>query len=181
MHLFDENRAYFGLGLSGLSMSDPISLKVLLHQTMNLFEKGHLRPLWPATAFDAEKIEDAFCFMQRGVHMGRLIVRIPEDYSVLPITPIVSEPCLRANATYVLAGAMGGRRRFIIRWMMTHGAEDVIIVSRYAGNRAEDRALVTEMEEDGCNLHCFATDIVNIDCIQSAVNSIGNQLPAPSK
>ena len=176
MHLFEENRAYFGIDLSRLSMSDPIALKVLLHQTMDLFEKGHLRPLWPTTAFDAEKIEDAFRFMQRGVHMGRIIVRMPEDYSVLPIAPIVPEPCFRANATYLLAGGMGGLGRSIIRWMVSHGAKDITIVSRSAGIRAEDRALVTEMQELGCTLHCFAADIADVGSMQSVVNSIGKPI-----
>ena len=39
MHLFDENRAYFGLGLFRLFMLNPIALKILLYQIMNLFEK----------------------------------------------------------------------------------------------------------------------------------------------
>ena len=113
--------------------------------------------------------------------MGRGIVRIPEDYSVLPITPIVSEPYFRANATYLLVRSIVDRRRSIIRWMITRGAENIIIVSRSAGNRAEDRALVAEMEELDYNLHCFTADIANINSMQSVVNSIGNHLPVLSK
>jgi NADPH:quinone reductase-like Zn-dependent oxidoreductase/acyl carrier protein len=176
MHLFEENRAYFGIDLSRLSMSHPIATKALLHQTMDLLEKGHLLPLWPTNAFDAEKIEDAFRFMQRGVHMGRIIARMPEDDSVLPIAPMAPEPYFRADATYLLAGGMGGLGRSIIRWMVSYGAKDITIVSRSAGIRAEDRALVAEMEELGCTIHCFATDIADVGSMQSVVNSISKPI-----
>lgn len=176
MHLFEENRAYFGIDLSRLSLSEPVAMQALLHQTMDLLEKGHLRPLWPTTVFEAERIEGAFRFMQRGVHMGRIVVRMPKDDSSLPIAPTVPQPYFRADSTYLLAGGMGGLGRSIIRWMVSHGAKDITVVSRSAGIRAGDQALVTEMEEIGCTVRCFATDIADVDAVQRVLTSIGKKI-----
>lgn len=176
MHLFEENRAYFGIDLSRLALSEPIALQALLQKTMDLLEKQLLRPLWPTNVFNAEKVEDAFRYMQRGVHMGRIVVRMPEDDNVLPIAPTSPEPRFRADATYLLAGGMGGLGRSIVRWMVSYGAKDITIISRSAGHRDEDRALITEIEELGCTLHCFAADIADMDSLRSLLSSISKPI-----
>lgn len=172
MHLFEENRVYFGIDLSRLSLSEPEAMRAFSRQTMDLLEQGHFRPLWPTNLYVAERIEDAFRFMQQGVHMGRIVVRMPEQDSILPIAATKAAPRFRADATYLLAGGMGGLGRSIIRWMALHGAKDITVVSRSAGVRAEDRMLVAEMEELGCAIRCFAADITNASAVQKVIDSL---------
>ena len=172
MHLFEENRAYFGIDLSRLALSEPEALQELLQKTMDLLEKQQLQPLWPTNTFDAVAVEDAFRYMQRGVHMGRIVVRMPEDDSVLPIAPVLPEPQFKADSTYLLTGGMGGLGRSIIRWMVSYGAKDITVVSRSAGNRDVDRALIAEIGELGCTLQCFAADIAEMDSLQNVLSSL---------
>ncbi|EME41518.1 polyketide synthase-like protein [Dothistroma septosporum NZE10] len=175
MHLFEENRAYFGVDLSRLSQTNPEALKGLLCQTMDLMEQGHLKPLWPTTVFDAEQIESAFRYMQRGVHMGRIVVRMPNNTDALAVAPIVPSPTFKPEATYLLVGGMGGLGRAIIRWMATNGAQDITAVSRSAGSRTGDHAMVAELEELGCTLRCVAADVTDTDAMQRVVESIGDK------
>lgn len=172
MHVFEENREYFGTDLSRLLLSMPEAMRAISRQTVDLLEQGHFRPLWPTTVFDAEKVEDAFRLMQQGVHMGRLVVRMPDDGSVLPIAPSKPAPCFRADATYLLTGGMGGLGRFIIHWLASHGARDITVVSRSAGARDEDRTLVIEMQGLGSAVHCIGADITDTRSIKDAIGSV---------
>jgi NADPH:quinone reductase-like Zn-dependent oxidoreductase/acyl carrier protein/NAD(P)-dependent dehydrogenase (short-subunit alcohol dehydrogenase family) len=172
MYLFEENRAYFGIDLSRLSLSEPEAMRTFSIQTMELLGTGQFQPLRPTTIFDGEKVEDAFRYMQRGVHMGRIVVRMPDDDSILHIAPTMPAPYFRPNATYLLAGGMGGLGRSIIRWMASHGAKCLTVVSRSAGLGPQDQALIAEIGELGCLLQCFAADISDANSMQTVISSI---------
>ncbi|OCK74548.1 putative polyketide synthase [Lepidopterella palustris CBS 459.81] len=170
LHLFEENRAYFGIDISRLIETNMEDMADLLNLTMKLLEQGHIHPIHPTTVFDAEKVQDAFRYMQKGVHMGRIVVKMPQD-DVLPLAPPLPKPSFKSDASYLLVGGLGGLGRSIISWMAAAGARDVMVLSRSAGKSDIDQAFIREIAEAGCALKCFAGDVTDGGFVQQVISA----------
>jgi NADPH:quinone reductase-like Zn-dependent oxidoreductase len=166
---FVGNRAFFGVDLAYMIVNQKHKLMPYLQQAIDLFREGKLFPLHPTTVFEADKIQDAFRYMQKGVHMGRIVVRMPEDPASLPLTLPTPKPTFSADAVYLVAGGLGGLGQSILRWMATHGARYLVVMSPSAGTRDEHLQFVDELAELGCKLRCFAGDVADADFVRLVV------------
>ncbi|KAH6649117.1 acyl transferase domain-containing protein [Truncatella angustata] len=174
MNPFVGNRAFFGVDLATMIVTQKYRLVPFLRQSIELFEAGEIVPLYPTTVFEAEKIQDAFRYMQKGIHMGRIVVRMPEDPASLPIALPAPKPIFSPDGVYLLAGGLGGLGRSILSWMASHGARHLIVFSPSAGTLPEHRLFVEELGEMGCELRCIAGDVANYDFVQKVVADAGN-------
>ena len=168
LHLFEANRAYFGIDISRLIETNMEDMADLLHLTMKLFKEGHIHPIHPTTVFEAKKVQDAFRYMQKGVHMGRIVVKMPEE-DALPLAPHLPKPSFKRKASYLLVGGLGGLGRSIISWMAAAGARDIMVLSRSAGKSDSDQAFIGDIAEAGCTLKCFAGDVTDGGFVQQVI------------
>ncbi|KAK6827594.1 hypothetical protein PG987_010935 [Apiospora arundinis] len=176
MNPFAGNRAFFGVDLAILIIEAKHRLVPFLRQCINLFETGHAFPIHPTTTFEAEKVQDAFRYMQKGVHMGRIVVRMPEDPASLSLALPTPKPVFSPDGVYLLAGGMGGLGRSILTWMASHGAQHLVVFSPSAGTQPEHQQFVEELAEMGCELLCFAGDVADrnfVSDILTATAGIG--------
>jgi NAD(P)-dependent dehydrogenase (short-subunit alcohol dehydrogenase family) len=127
---------------------------------MDLLTKGLIKPIRAKTIFPASQIQDAFRFMQKGQHIGKIIVTMPENSETdLPVTPDVPQLVLRPDASYLLVGGLGGIGRAVAVWMAMHGATNLIFLSRSAGKKESDQALFRELREMGCSVQAYAGSV----------------------
>ncbi|KAK8017706.1 hypothetical protein PG993_014032 [Apiospora rasikravindrae] len=168
MDLFEENRTFFGIDLSRLTVVDKPTVARLLAQTVDLYKQGLVSPIRPANLFEAEHIEDAFRYMQKGVHMGKIVIRFPDDDS-LPLAPSVPKPSFRPDRSYLLVGGLGGLGKSVASWMVSSGAKHLIFLSRSAGKTEEDRAFFKQLHEAGCEIQHYAGDVADRDLVQGVV------------
>lgn len=168
MDLFEENRTFFGIDLSRLTVIDKPTVARLLAQTVDLYKQGHAKPIRPVNLFEAEHVEDAFRYMQKGVHMGKIVVRFPDDDS-LPLAPSVPKPSFHQDKSYLLVGGLGGLGKSVASWMVSSGARHLIFLSRSAGNKEEDQAFFKQLGETGCEIQHYAGDVADRDLVQAVV------------
>ncbi|KAB8205156.1 hypothetical protein BDV34DRAFT_225763 [Aspergillus parasiticus] len=171
---FLENRTFFGVDVATLPTMDISSVQRLLDMTMRLYEKGAILPIHPITTFPADRVEDAFRYLQKGQHMGKVVVNFSQTLD-LPRAPTVPTMSLRSDKAYLLVGGMGGIGGSIARWMVSNGARQLVFLSRSAGKKEEDKALMDELNEMGCNVSAFAGDVCDISAVRNAVSAS----PAP--
>ena len=107
--------------------------------------------------------------MQRGQHIGKLVVEMPDDFSVL--SPHDQRETTRFDpaASYVLVGGLGGIGRAIARWMVEQGAAHLIFVSRTAGMKNEHHQFFDELQAMGCKTQAVAGDIADENVTQHLV------------
>lgn len=89
-----------------------------LGQIVKLYENGHIHPIRPVTTYDAANVEDAFRYMQQGQHVGKIVIRFPQQ-DALPLAPTVPEPSFKADSSYLLVGGTGGLGKAIASWMVS--------------------------------------------------------------
>ncbi len=166
---FEDNRIFIGGEVSRLLVTHRPTVARLLALLLEQYLKGNFKPITPITVFDAEHVEDAFRFMQKGSHIGKIVIKLPED-NTLPWTPTVPVPQFRGDVSYLLAGGLGGLGKAIASWMASHGAKNLIFLSRSAGKSEEDQAFLKELKAMGSSTQCFPCDVADRDAVKSAID-----------
>jgi NAD(P)-dependent dehydrogenase (short-subunit alcohol dehydrogenase family)/aryl carrier-like protein len=123
--------------------------------------------------FDGTKIEDSFRYMQKGQHIGKIVVKIPESEGPesLPITGKSQPLLLKPNGAYLLIGGLGGLGRAIANWMVECGARHIIFFSRSAGKGEDDQQFFKELESQGCAVQAVAGDVTKLQDVEDAVSN----------
>ncbi|KAK7703238.1 Mycolipanoate synthase [Diaporthe eres] len=166
---FEDNRTFIGGEVARLLVTHKPVIARLLKLTVDQYLEGNFRPILPITTFDAEHTEDAFRFMQKGTHVGKIVIKFPEDDNALPLTPTVPAPKFRSDVSYLLVGGLGGLGKAIAGWMASHGAKNLMFLSRSAGKSEEDQAFFKELNMMGCSTQYFPCDVADHDQVRDAL------------
>jgi NAD(P)-dependent dehydrogenase (short-subunit alcohol dehydrogenase family) len=147
--------------LPAAASREPGLLGRLLTDVATAAAAGSLRPL-PVTTFPATGVIDAFRHMQQARHIGKIAVvhgRVP---------------AVRADATYLITGGLGGVGLSTARWLVAHGARSVVLVGRRAPS---DDACVRlgELEAAGARVTTVQADV---SCAADVARLFGDVLPA---
>ncbi|KAI1171106.1 putative polyketide synthase [Nemania sp. FL0916] len=171
MNPFLENRSYIGVDIATLPSVEPNWAQQGLETIVHLYKQGVVRPIHPIQTFPAGKVEDAFRHLQRGQHIGKLLIKF-DDAESLALAPTLAKLELRADRTYLLVGGMRGIGTSIARWMVEHGAKNLAFLSRTAGEKIEDRLLVRELSNMGCHCQTFPGDVADLAAVQRVVSGV---------
>lgn len=166
---FEDNRTFLGGEATRFMVSHSSTVARLLELVLDQYLKGNLKPITPITTFGAENVEEAFRYMQKGSHIGKIVIKFPYD-DTLPLAPTVPLPEFRSDASYVLAGGLGGLGKAIAAWMAFYGAKNLMFLSRSAGNSQEDRDFFHELNMMGCATQSFPVDISDSIAVQTAIS-----------
>ncbi|KAE8422418.1 putative polyketide synthase [Aspergillus pseudocaelatus] len=160
---FTKNRAFFGVDLLDLSED-------LLSQFILWYEEGKIKPIRPTTVFAASKVIEAFRFMQQGTHMGKILIRMPDDSGQLSQRPSEVEVSFPSSASYLLVGGLGGLGRAVSRWMVEQGARYLVYLSRTADSSEENREFIKELNAMGCHVECIQGSVTRMEDVQAAIS-----------
>ncbi|KAF4244021.1 hypothetical protein CNMCM8980_010357 [Aspergillus fumigatiaffinis] len=172
MSPFLANRSYIGVDIATLPLIEPTWVQQHLVTIVDLYSQGIIHPVRPITTFPANQVEDAFRHLQKGQHIGKLCIEFSDPPPDLQLVPRAAELGFRADRAYLLVGGMRGIGASIARWVVSHGAKNLVFLSRSAGEKEEDRALVCELSEMGCQALTFAGDVADLATVQRVVSSI---------
>ncbi|KAL8927685.1 MAG: hypothetical protein Q9172_001245 [Xanthocarpia lactea] len=152
MNPFLANRSYSCVDIEAFR-EKPLIVYRALQSILQLYQQGSIRPIQPVKVFDAPATCDAFRYMQRGQHIGRICVRIRENPERTSLESCVQSPrrmpLIHGSAAYLLVGGLGGLGRAISLWMVEHGARHLIYLSRNADSNLD---FAEELRTMGCQV-----------------------------
>lgn len=119
--------------------------------------------------FYASQVLDAFKYMQKGQHIGKIVVSMPQCPQELSVTAVQQELQLRPEASYLLVGGLGGLGRAIATWMVERGARKLIFLSRSAGKADGDQKFFRGLEAQGCSVQAFCGDVTRVEDVKRCV------------
>ena len=175
MRLFEKNVMFASVNLPTLYRTkDRIS--DVLAAVVDLLAEGKISPPNPVQAFKVSEIEQSFRLMQSGYHMGKLVMEIA-DKDVVKATKFKKTQVFNADATYVIAGGLGGIGRRICDWMITKGARNIAILSRSGVRDSETESFLDKLRSRGANVLTYHCDVSVASQLQSVLESIGTAMP----
>ncbi|KAF3389382.1 Compactin diketide synthase mokB [Penicillium rolfsii] len=164
MKAFIDHRSFHGVDLRALSLEHPMVLRNLVDQFREFVKQGKLTRIEPVTVFEASDITKAFRHMQTGQHMGKIVIRMPEDPERLPITGIHRSVCIfRPDAAYLLVGGLGGLGRAVSSWMVEKGARNLIFLSRSGAESTQTQEFIQDLESNGMVSVTVVTGDVSVE------------------
>lgn len=172
---FEDNRTFLGGDVTRFIANNKSRVARLLELLLDLYVKGDIKPITPITTFDAANIEEAFKYMQKGSHIGKIVIKFPQE-DTLPLAPTTPLPELRSDATYVLVGGLGGLGKAIAHWMVSYGARNLMFLSRSAGKSEEDQGFFKELSLMGCTAQFFPVDIADTAALKEAISQASSPI-----
>jgi acyl transferase domain-containing protein/acyl carrier protein/ribosomal protein S18 acetylase RimI-like enzyme/protein-L-isoaspartate O-methyltransferase len=93
--------------------------------------------------------------------------------------PAVDSPSLSADATYVIAGGLGGLGLELARWMAELGARHLVLVGRSGPPESESTAAaaVRRLEEHGVEVRVAQADISRADELAAVLDEVDQTMP----
>jgi KR domain len=136
-----------------------------------LYQLGHIKPIHPVTSFGASQVEEAFRYLQKGQHIGKVVITLPKNPEELAITPSRRKLTFRPQASYLLVGGLGGLGKSVSTWMAQHGATNLVYLSRSAANTSTNEGFFRELEALGCSAQTFSGSVSNMQDVQNCVRN----------
>ncbi|CAG9992168.1 unnamed protein product, partial [Clonostachys byssicola] len=177
MARFDTGVSFHAFDIGVVCRSRPSTVRPMLEQLFDLHEKGVLRPAFPLQVYGVSDLEKVLRVMQRGDNMGKIVIEMrPEDKvkAVLDRKPTTS---LRTDATYMVAGGLGGLGRSMTAWLVDRGARHLILLARSGPRTQEARDFVEGLTLRGVQVTTPPCDISDADALRSVLDDCSSTMP----
>ena len=177
LRVFRNNIAYHAVDADELMACKPELSRQILAETLDLLRQGAYAPL-PYRVFPRERIVEAFRYMQRSRHMGKIVVDMQARPA--PAEPERAQPIeVDAGATYLVTGGLGGLGLAAAQWLAAKGARHLVLVSRSGTGSAEAASALADLRGIGVAIQtpqCDIADAAEVATLFSDVRAVGRPL-----
>ena len=162
---FKDNISYFGIDADQLLIARPDLAGRVFREVMALFRSGVLSPL-PVRAFPAERVVDAFRYMQQAKQIGKVVVSF-DGARIVPqaLSPRRTGIRFDRQAAYLVTGGVSGFGLETARWLARNGAGQLVLLSRRgAATPGADEAVASlcALGAEAMVLACDVTDLASL-------------------
>ncbi|RAL15720.1 KR-domain-containing protein [Aspergillus homomorphus CBS 101889] len=147
----------------GLAIKIPDSMgfeicQDLLQETIQLWSNDEIQEARPTQVLGYGQLKEGLRLLQTGKSIGKItLVPGTHPVSVIPAPLLPLE--LDANASFILAGGLGGIGRGIALRLASRGAKHLIFLSRSAPVHEAGQETIAKLKLFGCKSHVFQCDI----------------------
>ncbi|KAL2139934.1 hypothetical protein VTI28DRAFT_4479 [Corynascus sepedonium] len=179
MAMFDRNVTFSSVDLTLVAAERPVTMARTLNAVMALLTARVLRPIGPITVFGLGEVEKAFRLLQSGKTMGKLVVVSKLGDQIRATHPKLDAPLFRADSTYIIFGGTGGLGRSIARWMVAHGAGNLVLASRSGRTDGAVADLVNNLQRTApqANVTVKTCDVADTRSVARLVAQCEEELP----
>ena len=139
--------AYYPFDLGDELAKEPTLILTMLSELGALFEAGTLKPL-PRTVFPLERVGEAYRFMQRSRHIGKVVILFKP-----------SAVKLHKGGSYLITGGLGGLGLRVARRLAADGAGYLFLASRRGLPSAATRDAIRDIERAGAVVRIVKADV----------------------
>lgn len=144
-----------------------------MEECIRYYKLGYVKPIQPIQGFPADKIGEVFRTMQKGTHIGKFVVTMPDNKnsSHLGAAGPRRQVLLSDKRTYLMIGGFGGLGKALATWMVERGARHFVFLSRSAGESTEDKGFMRELQSQGCTVVAVAGSVSELSDVQRAIQA----------
>jgi NADPH:quinone reductase-like Zn-dependent oxidoreductase len=154
---------YHIVDLGIVMQEEPERIQPQLLKIASAIANGSLQPL-PSHVFDFDDAAAAFRFMAQAKHIGKIVLRHP-----VPLR-------ISADATYLVTGGLGAIGLHTARWLVEHGAHNLLLVGRNSPSAAA-AAAISELRDTGILVEIRAVDVSDRAQLETIFKEIQAAMP----
>ncbi|KAI1644355.1 KR domain-containing protein [Daldinia loculata] len=122
-------------------------------------------------------MENSFRTIQSRDNMGKVVVEFKPDDTVNVVLDVKPNFQFNTDATYIIAGGLGGLGRSVSRWFVERGARHLILLSRSGAKSTEAQELVAELTSSRTQVKTPACDIADRKALRLALDECLRDMP----
>ncbi|PYI35790.1 polyketide synthase [Aspergillus indologenus CBS 114.80] len=164
MATFARNVSFSSIDILYWQESRSAEVSRALTEVMRLLEQKTIDLVDPISEYPISAVEKAFRTMQSGQHVGKIVVTTT-GADMVPVHRCDMPIVLKPDASYLVAGGMGGIGSRICEWMVERGARHLLILSRIA----RTQPFVTGLQQRGCTVRLHSCDIADEGRLQAVL------------
>ncbi len=159
---FKDNISYFGIDADQLLIARPDLAGRVFREVMALFRSGVLSPL-PVRAFPAERVVDAFRYMQQAKQIGKVVVSF-DGARIVPQALLPKQQSVRFDrqAAYLVTGGVSGFGLETARWLARNGAGQLVLLSRRGATTPGADEALASLRALGAQAMVLACDVSDL-------------------
>ncbi|TWF93886.1 type I polyketide synthase [Saccharopolyspora dendranthemae] len=147
-----------------LGWVDPDRIQEMLIELLRLFDDGVLEPL-PIAGWDVRRAREAFRFMSRAKHIGKIVLSMPEPWD--------------PEGTVLITGGTGGLGAELARHLVVgRGVRHLLLLSRRGPDAPGAAELREELAEHGADAVIKACDLSDRDSLARVLSEVDRPLTA---
>ncbi len=170
---FRHNISYFGIDADQLPTRRPTVAAKIFAEIAGLLQHGAVRPL-PHRVMGFSDVVDAFRLMQSSGHIGKVVLA-PTD--IPDVIASAATFAARPDLTYLITGGLDGFGLATARWLVTHGAKFVALLSRRGPSAPAATDIVDTFAQVGARAEAFACDVSDASSLETVLRRIHDTMP----
>ncbi|KAF1951581.1 ketoacyl-synt-domain-containing protein [Byssothecium circinans] len=170
MQSFAKNVSFIAVNIDFAVDHKPQLIKRMTTSLMEMMSEKGLTVPHPLQAYSFSKAEDAFRHMQSGKSTGKIVLTCQPADVVQTYMPTPSTWTFPQDATYLIAGGLGGLGRSAARWMADKGAKNLILLSRSGPSSTPAQKLVKELWDMGVRVEAYECDVSNASALRQVLD-----------
>ncbi|KAI7971952.1 hypothetical protein EIK77_007551 [Talaromyces pinophilus] len=155
----------------------PDSAVRVIRVILQLFTEGRLYVQKPLQVFPVSRSEQVLQSFHIGRNIGKWVLEITPDTSVKTILKSNSGFKFNPNATYVIAGGLGGIGRTTARWLVSRGAKYLVLLGRSGPQTEPSLELLNELKQQDITIFAPPCDISRPEQVSSVFKQIAQSMP----
>jgi len=171
---FDRNLAFFSIDMDRAMARDPEMVRGPLRIAQERLAQGVYRYL-PYTAFEPDRVTEAFEAVARGAQIGRIVIDLREEPA--RVRPALAHPRIDPAGAYLVTGGFGAFGMATARWLVREGARRLVLAGRGGPSTQQARAQLDEFAAAGVEVVVERLDIADYDATLALVRRITADAP----
>ena len=173
---FTRNLTLIAIDVDRSGREQPEVVTQVFREVVEGFADGSLTPL-PIMLYEPGEIASAFRLMAQSRHTGKLVLAFKERTVPLAPAPANDTPPVRADATYLLTGGLGGFGLVVADWLVRNGARHLVLVGRTGAVTPEAISAVAQLEANGAEVRVVKADVTREADVEQLVTEIARTMP----
>ncbi len=173
---FRNNVSYFGVDADQLMQLRPELATRMFTEVMARFADGTLHPL-PHRVFAADRVVDAFRHMQQARQIGKVVIDLAHPPHGINTAPPPTHWTAAADATYIVAGGLGGFGLATATWLVERGARHLALLGRRGADTPGVTPALQALRAHGADVRAIACDITERADLARALAALRTTMP----
>lgn len=172
LQFFGKNLSFSSMDFDKFLKERSALVKGYFKDIHDYFEQGIFQPL-PLSVFPAEQIRDAFGLIEKGQHVGKVVVDM--DNQELEMIPAKRTTDL-SSSTCLITGGTQGLGLQLAKWLATKGARNIVLVSRSGLAPDIEQDVLDYFTRQNVTLRVEKADISDRQRVQEVVDGIAEDM-----
>ncbi|KAE9379424.1 hypothetical protein N431DRAFT_553644 [Stipitochalara longipes BDJ] len=174
---FAKNVSFTAVDVLHIAQTDHRLTRQLAEKAIDLVAGGDISGPTPLQLFGASRVEQAFRLMQSGTNIGRIVITLSPEEIVPKYTTLKSTWTFGPDASYLVAGGLGGIGKAILGWMVDKGARHLIVPSRSGASSQQAAEFLAELAGRGVQVVAPCCDVSSATDLAAILQEYATTMP----